>query len=164
MLHRAAHGIYGSKWQILRYKCFGVEARAVFRKPWQERDPCCWEGIKEKPLNGFCITCKILFLSLNYDNSFSITDSSSGFLCCALLYRTDVFKQRISSKLQWKWVAEQRWQCLHLSLFFTLLLWRFQPCFFQIGLGRVHPVLHGNTDIRNVKVCGWAELSQLHIL
>lgn len=37
-------GLFGSKWQMLRHKCFGVEARAVLRASRQERDPCYWEG------------------------------------------------------------------------------------------------------------------------
>lgn len=47
---------------------------------------------------AFVSLVRFFFLSLNYNNSFSTTVSSSGFLCCALLYRTDASKQRISSK------------------------------------------------------------------
>lgn len=68
---------------------------------------------------GFCITWRFFF-SLNYDNSFTTTGSSFGFLCCAPLCRTDASKGRVSSKLQWNLTAEQRWQYLHLWLVFTL--------------------------------------------
>lgn len=56
---------------------------------------------RETPEWLLCHLKGYFFKSLNYNNSFS----SSGFLCCALLYRRDASKQRISPKLQWKWVA-----------------------------------------------------------
>lgn len=149
------------QWQILRYKCVGSQSSG------KRGIPAVQKGLKRNTWMAFVSLVRLFllfFLSLNDDNSFSTTGSSWGFPCCALLYRTDASKQRIFSEMQWKWVVEQRWQCLHLSLFFTLLLWRFQACFLQTGLERVHPVLHGNADIWNVKVRGWAELSQLHIL
>lgn len=68
---------------------------------------------------GFRISRRIFF-SLNYDNSSTTTGSSSGFLCCALLCRTDASKGRVSSELRWNLAAEQTWQCLHLWLVFTL--------------------------------------------